>query len=385
MPRLFISIFSGGTWAQTMSKYLLKPFLLGCYALLFAEIFLRIFSPQALFPRYVTGSDIGIRQNVPNAIYWHQSPEIRVEMRINSAGIRSDKEFPIEKPQGTCRIVILGDSFFMGYEASLDESFAGRLEARLAKANKECEVINLAVSGFGTAESLIQLKEKGLQYQPDYVVLEWHESDIADNIRSNLFIYENEEIVRLPTEYLPAIKTRDKLMEFGVYRWLIENCHLYTALRHSLSVFVKDLLVKIKNNAKTPAPHSEYTESVTIEEKANQKSKPSLNLHSALVTEIVRTAERAGAKSIVLDVPWERFDGKTVSSFDDLEGQPNDIVLISPKDELDKLLEDGEMVYFKKGHRHFTPAGYDALAKVTAEAILEQDLPGEHEPTYNQD
>ena len=56
-------------------------------SLTIAEWGVRVFEPQVLFPRYVTDGGFGIRGNVPNARYWHTSPEMRVQFRINSMHI----------------------------------------------------------------------------------------------------------------------------------------------------------------------------------------------------------------------------------------------------------------------------------------------------------
>lgn len=347
---------------------IVKFALLGLYSLVFAELFLRIFSPQAILPRYVTGSDIGIRQNVANAVYWHYTPEIEVEMRINSAGIRSDREFPFEKPEGVCRIVILGDSFFMSYEVTLENSYGSRLEARLATLGHNCEVINLAVSGFGTTESLIQLQEVGLKYDPDFVVLEWHQTDPSDNLRSDLFAFENNQLVRKSAAFLPAIETRDKLMEYGVYRWLIQNCHLYTAIRYNLAIFVKRILLQIKSAA-TLDPAIAVNNDTNTDSSLLVQPRV-MNLDSSLVNKVAEVAKTNNAKTLLLDIPWERFDGKIVSSFDQLTGTTSvDVLKLSPVADFEQLLTENVKLYYVKGHKHFTPAGYDVLARISAEKI----------------
>ena len=82
-------------------------------------------------------------------------------METNSKGVRSDREIPYEKPAGVKRIVVLGDSYGMGYEVTLEDSFLGVMERRLQESGIEAEVVNLSVSGHGTAEELITLKEEG--------------------------------------------------------------------------------------------------------------------------------------------------------------------------------------------------------------------------------
>ena len=73
----------------------------------------------------------GVRMNVPDAQYWQTTPEVQVQVRINAQGIRSDREYSYQKLENRCRILLFGDSFFMGYEVDLKDSLAYLLEQRL--------------------------------------------------------------------------------------------------------------------------------------------------------------------------------------------------------------------------------------------------------------
>ncbi len=128
------------------------------YALFFSELFLRYLSPQALVPRYVTAAPWGIRGNIANAVYRHHTPEVDVELRINPQGMRDNRIFPQIKPQGTCRIALFGDFYFMGFEAELEDSIAYQLEQNMRSAGFRVEVSNFAVSGFGNAEMQVALE-----------------------------------------------------------------------------------------------------------------------------------------------------------------------------------------------------------------------------------
>ena len=87
---------------------------------------------------------------------------------LTSKGMRSDREYSESKPGGVYRIVLLGDSFFMGYEVELEQSFAWLLEKQLNDYGLATEVVNLSVSGFGTAEGLVALEHRGLKYDPRF-------------------------------------------------------------------------------------------------------------------------------------------------------------------------------------------------------------------------
>src|SRR5262245_10260645 len=136
-------------------NWILRAAALAAYAIVFGEVFLRLFAPQPILPRYVTAAPWGVRMNTPHSDYRQWTPEVDVEIRINGQGLRADHDFPDHKPPNICRIVLLGDSYFLGYESSLKDSFAQRLEDRLHQDGYATEVLNFAVSGHGTAEMLL--------------------------------------------------------------------------------------------------------------------------------------------------------------------------------------------------------------------------------------
>jgi hypothetical protein len=75
----------------------------------------------------------------------------------NSQGFRGTKEYSLKKPDNKYRIIVLGDSVTIGHGVEDDETYSAVLERELSKI-KPTEVINMAVSGFGNAEELIQLR-----------------------------------------------------------------------------------------------------------------------------------------------------------------------------------------------------------------------------------
>src|SRR5919108_5792949 len=107
-------------------------------------------------------------------------------VRMNSHGFR-DKERTYEKKEGTFRILALGDSYTEGVQVSLEQTFPYILEERLnsEKSGVRFEVLNLGVSGFGTAQEYLTLKHYGLEYKPDLVILNFF---IGNDVRDNSVI-----------------------------------------------------------------------------------------------------------------------------------------------------------------------------------------------------
>ena len=87
----------------------------------------------------------------------------------NSHGFR-DRERELAKPPGVRRVLMLGDSVVEGISYVDDESTLSRRLESLYPDGKT-EVLNLGVSGYCTLAEVTLLKERGLAFSPDVVVL----------------------------------------------------------------------------------------------------------------------------------------------------------------------------------------------------------------------
>ena len=91
--------------------------------------------------------------------------------RANSLGFR-DREHALQKPEGAYRILVLGDSITQGLGVKHDRDlFTAVLERRLGARGADAEVLNFGVSGYNTQQEVETLRDKGLRYAPDLVVL----------------------------------------------------------------------------------------------------------------------------------------------------------------------------------------------------------------------
>src|SRR5262249_4857583 len=96
-----------------------------------------------------------------------------------------DREIPIEKPPGTYRILILGDSFTFGIGNNLQDTFAKQLEKRLNEREEgmKFEVINGGCSSYSPILEYLLLAQKGLALNPDLVILNYDLSDVQDDYK----------------------------------------------------------------------------------------------------------------------------------------------------------------------------------------------------------
>ncbi|MDP2598803.1 MAG: hypothetical protein Q8P49_03160 [Candidatus Liptonbacteria bacterium] len=128
--------------------------------------------------------------------------EFSVNIKTTAQGFRDAKIYQVPKPANTFRILMLGDSFTFGHGVEMEQTFSKVLEKSLNEkydgAGKSFEVINAGyASGFTWDEHYLFLKERGLRYQPDLVVVNaWAGNDLTDIL--------GHEYPKLDSQGLPA-------------------------------------------------------------------------------------------------------------------------------------------------------------------------------------
>lgn len=155
-------------------------------ALVFMEVGLRLYFHKSVF---WTPPVDEMRKPHPTR-GWSTVPGLRtlwsdrdyyVIVTTNSKGLR-DVEHSYEPEQGTFRVLVLGDSFMEALQVDLEQSLAKVLEKKLG--HKRAEVINFGVSGYGTTQQYLFLKEEGLKYKPKLVILAFYPgNDVRNNSR----------------------------------------------------------------------------------------------------------------------------------------------------------------------------------------------------------
>ena len=108
---------------------------------------------------------------------WALAPNVRAKIqtidfvttfRTNQRGL-ADGEHSYEPAPNVFRILVLGDSFMDACQVPFEASLPHQLGARLKQRN--VEVINLGVSGYGTFQEYLYLMQEGVKYKPDLIVL----------------------------------------------------------------------------------------------------------------------------------------------------------------------------------------------------------------------
>lgn len=357
---------------QGIARRILIAVGLVTYTLTFAEGFVRLFEPQLIMPRYVSSAPWGVRGNISNAKYWHHTPETNVEFRINSQGLRADREYPLTPPADVCRIAVFGDSFFMGYELDVRDAFTSQLETALLSHGIRAEVLNFSVSGFGTAEMLRTYEGYARRFNPDAVIFQWHSTDIDDNLRSNLYRLEAGRLIGAAKTYLPAAKAQDFLQQFWLYRMLGDHSHMYAFARERVGRLAKEVLADLRRN-KHPVPlGTDVAAAGDIQTVATNG--PEI-LSAAILNRSMEEVRADGRAFILVEIPDHVGPSSFRSSWSTLPpAQVGHISVVRPLDAFYALTAKGVRLYFDRGSAHLTPTATHALAALTAEKITKSNF-----------
>ncbi len=125
----------------------------------------------------------------PDAVLgWTYRPDFHVkrttdgqpwDFRTNARGLRAPAglaEGP--KVPGEQRILLLGDSFTLGWGLELDETFAAKLESELAAQKRPATIVPAGTEGYALDQECIWLEERGAAYAPDLVVVLPYANDV---------------------------------------------------------------------------------------------------------------------------------------------------------------------------------------------------------------
>lgn len=106
-----------------------------------------------------------------------------VRVAINARGMRG----PVldhEKPEGTARILFLGDSVTFGYGVERDEDlFAQGVGRELTRRQgRPVEIVNAGVGGYSPWQQALFFEREGVRYAPDLVVVGFVLNDVTEKL-----------------------------------------------------------------------------------------------------------------------------------------------------------------------------------------------------------
>ena len=220
--------------------------------LVLLEIGLRLFAPQ---PTALNVSEWDAEygwRNRPGARGFFRTPEFRMEVRIDSLGLR-DEETTREKPAGTWRILGLGDSFAFGHGVAVDSCFFSIVERDLdarsrARGGPRVEVINSGVGKWGTIAEFLYFRKEGVRFAPDATVLAFCvDNDFENNADLNVLKLEDGHLVHVVNPEPTVRKAQNITRMIPGYTFLAENSHLVNFIRIRASQLDANLIGSRRN------------------------------------------------------------------------------------------------------------------------------------------
>ena len=95
-----------------------------------------------------------------------------VNIKINSHGMRDDEPLDGEA-QLLCNILVLGDSYTFGFGVESEETYTNVLEDLLSNhtTDQAVQALNMGVGGYSSRDESLVVKNKGMMWDPDLIVL----------------------------------------------------------------------------------------------------------------------------------------------------------------------------------------------------------------------
>lgn len=156
---------------------------------------------------------------VPSTSLRRHTGEFDVTLTTNARGLREDESVGYEKPRGTTRILMVGDSFTLGYTVDRADTLPALLEARMRAEGRPVQVLNGGTEGYSTDQEVLWLDSEGVRYEPDVVVLQMYENDIFWNGQERYLRYPKPKLrADLPPRV--ALRGLTDLPDPGLEPWL---------------------------------------------------------------------------------------------------------------------------------------------------------------------
>ena len=264
-------------------------------------------------------------------------------LNTNSKGLRGKRDFSYTKNKETLRILILGDSFTFGDEVSDDETYSHYLQEMLPRT----EIINMGVHGYGHDQMLILLKEEGIKYKPDIVILGFLPLDMVRNLlefrdfAKPRFVLERGEL-KLTGSPVPRPE------EILQWDWAIPRSFDIVSLMHH-------------NVTKVTGLQKKETENIT----------------TAIITEMMTLTESIHAIPILAYLPRGREIAKNISVMQDeaymfsLCKLNQKAKCFSTRPHFAEKIAKGERFKLKG---HWEPAGHLTVAQAIKHYLVDEGL-----------
>lgn len=149
-------------------------------------------------PFYRLDKNTGLLTYAPGATGVYRRACFSNQIEINSLGWRTP-EFSSTKPLGVYRLLVLGDSFTAALEEPVEKTFTQIIARKLEEQfpGRRFEAISLGRGNSGLYEAYRYLKDYGMVYDPDLILIVSFYNDPLDDIRAIEGVTGSEKIAHL--------------------------------------------------------------------------------------------------------------------------------------------------------------------------------------------
>jgi hypothetical protein len=270
--------------------------------LVIAEIALRLFGYSS--PTFLRRHPVFGWHYKPNAEGW-QRMEGEAWIEINDRGFR-DAPRSFEKPPGTYRIAVLGDSYTAAEQVDVERRF-GEIAERIlnnrdGSGMRKVEVLNFGCSGYGTAQQLLVWRHEARKYEADLVLLAFMSgNDLANNSHEldqqprPFFTLQGEQLV-LDDSFRESNHYRSRMnFTARIVYWLLDHSRLAQLLNTA----------RIQGNNQRIAAQPDQLEEAGLnaevyQEPQNDAWRRAWLLTEALLAQLNEEVQATGAKFCVV-------------------------------------------------------------------------------------
>ncbi len=187
---------------------------------------LRPYSAAFTGPRMPFTSSPYLPATTPkDRVFHHKTPDFDVEYHFNEFGYRGSHPKQLEKAEGIRRILVLGDSFTLGWGNDLEDTFVQKISDALEVDGYE--VINAGYRGYITPDAYYAyLQNEGMALDPDVIIVVLFSGNDITEMRDNVWsaLDERQMTMRLSTtrlytdydgNFLFPAGSRDKLVRWN--------------------------------------------------------------------------------------------------------------------------------------------------------------------------
>jgi acetyltransferase AlgX (SGNH hydrolase-like protein) len=286
--------------ARLFVKYPLRLFFWVILPFFLIEILMTVLDPYLFrgFRQY--DPDIGFRVRS----YYYFDGSLTNQFGFN------DQDYSLQKPSGTFRILVVGDSF--NWIGGRDGNYVGLLRQKLKEryGDKKIDVVNVGYPGTHTGEQVAMLKKFGLLYNPDLVVLGFFAgNDFLDAAPNRKTIVINDTFFNIDRRHEHIFLGYPIVLRSRLLMFIAQKYKVYSAVRNASNQSDAEAIARGK-----PTPYGTFSEDIfmTIErgrfEFCNLQSdrfQPNIQYIFQSIVELDDILKSRGIKFVVATYPDE--------------------------------------------------------------------------------